>query len=467
MALQKTKNLILTMPHLAEILKSQFNQSVGLPWQDLLPESRIVELLDAEEIIYRQSVYTPFVTLWCYIAQALDPDKSLRNAVARVIAYSCAAGVKPPSKDTGAYAKARGRFSEEVMAQLIPETADAIEEMVPREEQWLGRRVRVYDGTTILLADTAANQQAYPQHGNQKAGCGFPIAKLVVVFSLVTGAVVNACVGHFRISELVLSRMLYGELEPNDVALADQAYGNYVDLSLVWQQGADGIFRKHYARQTDFRRGKRLSKGDHLVTWFKPKIRPNHMTEEVFAALPEQLEVREVKLRIVRPGYRDQIIYLVTTLLDAKIYTTQKLSELYGMRWQAAEINLRHVKTTLKMEQLTAKTPAMSRKDLWAHLLAYNLLRTMMVQSAQSSGSPLKSLSLQGSRQQFMQVIGMLAVATKKIRKRLYAMVLSTVAEDLLPFRPFRSEPRVVKRRPKPFPRMTRSRSILRALLYQ
>jgi hypothetical protein len=455
------------MPHLAEILKSQFNQSLGFPWQDLLPESRLDELLDAEGVVHRNSIYTPFVTLWCLISQALDPDKSLRNAVARVIAYACAVGVEPPSKDTGAYAKARIRFSEEVMTQLIPETASALEAMVPPEEQWLGRRVRVYDGTTILLDDTTANQQAYPQHGNQKVGCGFPIAKLVVVFSLVTGAVVDACIGHFRISELVLSRMLYGELEPNDLALADQAYGNYVDLALVRQQGADGIFRKHYARQTDFRRGKRLGNGDHLVTWFKPKVRPNHMTEEVFAALPEKLEVREVKLCIVRPGYRAQIIYLVTTLLDAKIYTTQKLLELYGMRWQAAEINLRHVKTTLKMEKLTAKTPEMARKDLWAHLLAYNLLRTMMIQSAQSSGAPLKSLSLQGARQQFMNVIGMLAVATKKIRNRLYEMVLSAVSEDLLPVRPFRSEPRVVKKRPKPFPRMTKPRSILRALLYK
>jgi len=173
--------------------------------------------------------------------------------------------------------------------------------------------VRVIDGTTVLMSDSAANQAAYPQHGNQKPGCGFPIAKLVVIFSLLTGAVVSACIAPFDCSEIVMSRLLYEHLDPEDVSLADQAYGSYVDLALVQQQGADAVFRKHHARQTDFRRGKKLGIGDHQVVWHKPTQAPQHMSQAEFAALPETLLVREVCLRLTRRGFRDQRIIVVTT----------------------------------------------------------------------------------------------------------------------------------------------------------
>ena len=214
------------------------------------------------------------------------------------------------------------------------------------------------------MSDTAANQAAYPQHRNQKTGCGFPIAQLVVIFSLLTGAVVSACVASFKDSEIVISRLLYGDLDPDDVMLGDQAYGSYADLALVQQQGADAVFRKHHARQTDFRRGKKLGIGDHLVVWSKPQQCPKHMSLEEFDALPSTLRVREVCLRLNRPGFRVQKIIVVTTLLNAKRYTANQLSVLYGLRWQAAEVNLRYLKTTLKMEMITAKTPSMVRKEI-------------------------------------------------------------------------------------------------------
>lgn len=453
------------MPNRAEILKQQFNQSIGLPWQNLLPESRIEEILVEENIQYRNCVYTPIVTLWALMSQVLDPDKSLSNAVKRIIAWMGAAGGECPSPDTGAYSKARQRFSESVLQRLIPDTAESLEQAVPVAEQWCGLRVRVYDGTTVLMSDTAANQADYPQHGNQKPGCGFPIAKLVVVFSLMTGAVVAACLAAFKTSEMELSRLLYADLEPGDVALADQAYGTFTDLALVRQQGADGVFRKHHARNTDFRRGQKLGIADHAVRWHKPRECPKHMSEEDFSQLPEFLDVREVSLLLRRRGFRDLRIIIVTTLLHAKRYSAQQLGQLYGLRWQAAEVNLRHLKTTLGMEMLSAKTPEMVRKDLWAHLLAYNLLRTVMLQTAQSSGQALSRLSLQGTRQQFIHTIGLLAIATRKVQQKLYRILMEIVAKDLLPLRVFRSEPRVVKRRPKPFPRMNKPRDVLKAAL--
>lgn len=318
------------MPNRAEILKQQFNQSLGLPWQQLLPESRIEEILAEENISYYNSIYTPIVTLWAMLSQVLDPDKSLTQTVKRIITWLAAAGAKCPSPDTGAYSKARGRLPEALLQRLIPETAAALEQQVPPTRQWCGRRVRVGDGTTLLMSDTAANQAEYPQHGNQAPGCGFPIARVVVVFSLVTGAVVSACIAPWRCSEIVMSRLLYEQLEPEEVFLADQAYGSYVDLALVQKQGADAVFRKHHARKTDFRRGKKLGKGDHQLLWDKPKQCPKHMSPAEFAALPATLLVREVCLRLHRPGYRDQTIIVVTTLLDAKRYSAVQLMRLYG-----------------------------------------------------------------------------------------------------------------------------------------
>lgn len=219
------------MSQAAEILKRQFSQSIGLPWQDILPESKLTDLLEAEGIAYRSRVYTPVVTLWAMIHQVLSADKSLRNTVKCITTWLTAAGVSPPAADTGAYSKARGRLSESLLQQLVPETAEALAATVPEGQYWCQRQVKVFDGTTVLMADSAANQAVYPQHGNQAEGCGFPLARVVVFFSLVTGAVVSACIAAKTTSEIVMSRLLYQDLAPGDVAMADQAYGS----SLTWR----------------------------------------------------------------------------------------------------------------------------------------------------------------------------------------------------------------------------------------
>ena len=453
------------MPKSAKILKQQFFKSIGLPWQDILPEARLEELLAEEGIVYRNRFYTPIVTLWAMLYQALSADKSLRNTVKCMVTWVTAAGGDPPSSDTGAYSKARERLPESLLQRLVPETADQLEQTVPKAQYWCGRRVKVFDGTTVLMADSRANQLAYPQHGNQAAGCGFPFARVVVFFCLLTGAVVSACIAPKTMSEIVMSRLLYQDLDPNDVAMADQAYGSYVDLALIQQQGADGVLRKHHARHTDFRTGKKHGVGDHQVEWRKPSRPPAHMSVDEFAAIPKTLRVREVRLKLSRQGFRDQFIIVVTTLLDVKCYPASQLTRLYGWRWQAAEVNLRHLKTTLKMEMLTAKTPAMVRKEIWSHFLAYNLVRTIMEQASPLLRYERNRLSLQGTRQHFNQILALLATTTKAGRQRLYTHLIQDIVTDKLPQRPNRHEPRVVKRRPKPFPRMRQPRAVLKVKL--
>lgn len=449
----------------AEILKHQFSKSLGLPWQDILPASRLEEILEEEAISYRNRVYSPIVTVWAMLYQVLSADKSLRNTVKCMTTWLTAAGVQPPSSETGAYSKARSRLPESLLQRLIPETAECLAQTVSPEHLWCKRPVKVYDGTTVLMADSAANQEAYPQHGNQAEGCGFPIARLVVFFCLVTGAVVSACISRWDTSEIVMSRLLYQELEADDIVMADQAYGSYVDLALIQQQGADGVLRKHHARKTNFRTGRKNGIGDHQVTWQKPRQCPAHMSAEEFAMIAKTLVVREVCLRLSLKGFRDQHIIVVTTLLDAQRYSAQELTRLYGWRWSAAEVNLRHLKTTLNMEMLTAKTPEMVRKDIWAHLLGYNLLRSLMEHAAPLAEDARTRISFQGTRQHFNQMLALLATATRTTRKRLYAHLLESIASDLLPIRPNRHEPRVVKRRPKPFPRMRQPRAVLKANL--
>lgn len=452
------------MPNRVEILKQKFANSVGLPNRSLLPESTIIEALEAEKVKYRNRLFNPIVTLWAFLSQVLDTDKSLQNAVSRVIAWLAEAGEPIPSTDTGGYSKARIRLPEGLLNRLLAKTAQKLSDQAEPQDLWCGRHVRICDGSSVLMSDTKENQAVYPQHSNQSAGCGFPIAKMVVMFSLATGAVMDVLIAAFKTSEVVLARQLYHHLLPGDVLLADRAFGTYVDLVLVQSQQADAVFRKHQSRKSDFRRGKKLGIGDHIVTWSKPKLRPNGMSADEFAALPDQVQVREVHLLIRQQGFRPKEIILVTTLLDPKVYTKAKLAQLYQFRWQV-EVDLRHVKTTLGMEMLRGKTPSMVRKEIYVHLLAYNLLRTLMWEAGKTVGvSPLR-VSLQGTRQHLGNFISKLADAGVNKRKRLYRTLLQVIAHKLVPHRPGRVEPRVKKLRPKAYGWMQQPRAVLKRKL--
>jgi len=453
------------MPNQAAILKQKFQDSLALPFEQVLSEAVIQKVLEEQGVSYRQTLYTPIVTVWAWVSQVLDSDKSLSNAVSRVIAWLAAAGEEVPSADTGGYSKARKRLPLSVLKPLFKRTAEALQAEVKPEQRWCGRRVKAYDGTTVTMSDTPANQASYPQHSNQKFGCGFPLAKVVVWFCVTTGAVLEVAMAEFSTSEWKLARQLYATLQPDDVVVADSAYGTYVDLALVHSVQADAVFRKHHARQCDFRRGKKLGIGDHIVHWQRPERCPQSMSPVDFEALPPSIEVREVHLLIQQPGFRPKEIVLVTTLLDSKRYPKSRLAELYQLRWQATEVNFKHLKTTLKMEMIFAKTPEMVQKEIWVQMLAYNLLRTLMWQSAQQAKvSPLR-ISLQGTRQQFNQFRPGLAQATAKSRRWLYTTLLEVISDHLVPLRPNRAEPRVTKRRPKSFPRMQQPRSVLKAKL--
>ncbi len=461
----KTKYTSSTMANRADILKQQFHNSLALPFEPVLSAEVIQSVLEEHAIRYRNSLYTPMVVLWTWVSQVLDEDKSLSHAVSRVLAWLAVAGETVPSADTGGDSKARKRLPLQVLTSLLERRAVALASQVKPEHRWCGRRVKADDGTRVLMSDTAANQQADPQHSKQKTGCGFPLAKLVLWFCGTTGAVLHVAMAPFNTSEWQLARRLYATLQSEDVVVADSAYGTYGDLALVLASGADAVFRKHHARRCDFRRGKKLGIGDHLVQWQRPQRCPQAMTAKAFEALPTTLTVREVHLLIQQAGFRPSEMILVTTLVDPKRYSKAKLAQLYQLRWLATEVNFKHLKTTLQMEMMPAKTPEMVQKDVWVHLLTYNLLRTLIWQAAQHKQVPPLRISLQGTRQQFNQFRPYLAPAQRQQRRWLYTTLLEVMVDQLVPLRPNRKEPRVVKQRPKPFPRMQQPRSVLKAKL--
>jgi len=425
----------------------------------LLSQDHIEKAFGNARWFWQGWIYTPAVTVWVFLSQCLSPDHSCRDAVARLVAWRLACGLKPCSADTGAYCTARADLPEESLHALMRETGKQVEDESPRAWLWQGRKVRVVDGSTVTMPDTPENQAAYPQQKSQKPGCGFPIARILVIFSLSVGTVLEAAIGKYKgkqTGENSLLRGLYDALADGDVILADRYFSGWFDIALPSQRGIDVVVRKHQLRRTDFREGKRLSKDDHLVSWSKPE-RPKWMSVEHYATLPDELTLREVRVRVVREGFRTRSLVVVTTLTDAEQYPSEEIAVLYRQRWQA-ELHLRSLKIVLQMDQLRCKTPERVRNEFWTHLLGYNLIRGVMATAAQQAGKCPWEISFKGALQTLSQFLPLLMAGATT--EAWCEALLKAVAAHLVGNRPNRFEPRRVKRRPKHYPRLQKHRHL-------
>jgi len=447
-----------------KILKNKFNQCLGLPFKELLPPEVIEQAIGELKIKYKKRLFDPFITLWAFLSQILDADKSCHNAVSKIIAYLTGEGVEIPSTDTSAYCQARLRLPEKLLEKLFSQAAQNLEDKVTTEHLWCGRNVKVIDGSTVSMPDTIENQKAYPQPKNQKAGCGFPIAKIGVIFSLATGAAAALVIDVLNTHDIKLARQLYKFLHPLDILLGDRAFCAYADLFTIKKLDCDAVFRKHQSRKTYMKKGKIVGECDKIVTWYKPKKRPQGLSKEEFDILPQTITVREIYYCIFIPGFRTQKVSLITTLLDKATYSTLDIVELYSKRWDV-ELDLRHLKTTLGMDILRCKTPSMVRKEIYVYLLAYNLLRSLMWSAGTTYSTPPLRLSLQATRHHLNNFIPQLLVASSQKRLQIYSTLLKIIAHKAVPERPGRCEPRVRKRRPKAYPLMTKPRHKLRKQL--
>jgi len=403
----------------------------------------------------RERIYSVRRTCFGFLYQVLNPDCPCREIVRQIQALFVLHDQGHVDAGNSAYCQARKRLPLDILCRLRVAVAGAGEKAA---QLWHGLRPKVIDGTTLSLPDTKKNQNAYPQWSGQKPGCGFPLLKLVGVFSLATGVLLDYAKGNQHQSELRLLKGLLDQFKPGDLALADRGFCSYVLLALLLLRQVPSVMRLHKARPADLRKGKRLGKNDRRLTWFKPYEKPRWLPGAWWKKIPAQLEVRVLRFNLCRRGYRPESVTLVTTLLDPEKYPAQEVALLYARRWNI-ELWFRDLKTFMGMEVLRCKTPAMVHKELEMFLIAYNFIRSLMVQAGVSNDVPLERMSFKGTVDSVRQFSVAIAQArSKKKQNQLILELLEIIARDEVPYRPDRREPRAVKRRPKPYQLLNRPR---------
>jgi hypothetical protein len=424
--------------------------------RDLLPHP----LLSAEDDgpNSRDRIFSLRLTFECFVWQMLKPKTPCREVVRQVQALFGLHGQGSVDEGDSAYIQARQRLPRERLDKALSATAHAADRRAGSGGQLGGRPVKVVDGSTTQLPDTSANQKAYPQPGSQKPGCGFPVMKLSVLFSLASGALLEVIMDNLRSHDLRLFRRLWECLKAGDIVLGDRAYGEYATLAGLPRQQVDVVARLHQRRKVDFRKAKRLGPNEGLFVWNKGCQQSEIFTVSEWRQLPEAITVRIIRFTALIRGFRARRITLVTTLLDPTAYPAEQLAALYARRWRL-ELCLRDLKTTLGMEQLRCQSPAMAQKEVLAYFIAHNLIRCVMSESAALYGAPLDRISFKGTVDALRQYSAAIAQArNRKMRRRLWEDLLVNLARDLVPRRPDRREPRAVKRRPKPYPLLNQPR---------
>jgi hypothetical protein len=444
-------------------LKRQFLQDGKLPLTDILSREIVQQALDTIEVAWNERIYTPLATLWIFLGQVLSADHSCRAAVARFVAHRISRGESACSSHTGAYCQARKRLPEKFFTHVARGVGSALDKNAESSWLWKNRKVYMFDGTTVSMPDTPSNQEAYPQPTSQTPGVGFPLARVAAIFSLSCGAILDLAVAGYSgkgQGEVTLLRQLWDVFRPGDVVLTDALMCNYRVLCSLNQRGVDVVTRINKAlRKADFRRGKRLGKNDHLVSWPKPFIRD--MDREERRSLPEFLTVREVRIRIVQPGFRSRTIVIVTTILDPKQATKEELADLYRMRW-SNETDFSSLKVTLQMDVLRCKTPELVRREIWTHVIAYNLIRTIMAQTCCRADILPREVSFKATVQileAFQPLIAARSCRGLTDLVMLYEQVMHAIAVHQVGNRPGRLEPRLRKRRTKKYDYMMKPRT--------
>jgi len=416
------------------------------------------QLLEEVEVLlpeHRERRFPPTETTAMFLAQVLSPDRSCQMIVDSVATQRLRASLPLCSTRTGAYCRARARLPTPMLTKLSSFVGQLMTQRAPLAWHWRGRPVRLVDGATVALPDTPANQAAYPQPSTQRPGLGFPQCRIVGLICLASGGVLNAATSACRgkgSDEQTLLRAIFDTLQTNDMLLADALYGTYFLLCALRARGCDGLFAQQgaRARSTDFRRGQRLGTRDHVVEWQKPKKKPDWMTPAQYAQAPATLRVREL-----RTGGK----LLLTTLLCAKQTSKADLRALYQQRWNI-ELDLRNIKSTLGMDKLSCKSPDMVVKEIWAYLLAYNLIRLLMTQTALLVNRAPRSLSFKHTLQMWSAWHSCGSVSEHDDK---FDDFLRMIGQQKVGNRPGRIEPRAIKRRPKPYPLLTQPRPLARA----
>ena len=445
-----------------DALRREFLQEGELPFADVLTSGCLTAAMAEIKAPGTNASSRPLVTLWVFLGQVLNADQSCRAAVARLIAHRVSQGLEPCSSETGAYCQARKRLPERFFAAVARLVGQNLDARVDSQWLWKGRRVCLFDGSTVSMPDTEENRREYPLAYNQVPGTCFAPARIGAIISLSCGAILNLGICRYAgkgQGEVSLLRQLWDVLRPGDVLLGDRLMSGWVGMYLLKQRGVDTVSRLSAHRRADFRKGKRLGKDDHLVVWKKPtSIRS--VDRATYNALPDSITVREVRFRVEQPGFRTRSVVVVTTILDPEQASAEELASLYRARWNN-ELDLRSIKITLQMDLLRCKTPELVRKEIWTHVLAYNLIRTVMAQAATIENVEPRSISFKATLQileAFRPLIAYRSHSGADNQEELYEQLLGAIAVHRVADRPDRFEPRMTKKGPRGYPSLKRPR---------
>jgi hypothetical protein len=443
-----------------DTVRARFAGNEGLPFADVLTQASILKVLAEHGVEYRDRVFNPATTIWGFLSQVLSDDHGCRDAVSRVIAHRAANGLGVCSPNTASYCNARARLPTGVLRTLAKRTAEELQAVAPDEWKWNGRDVFVADGSHVSMPDTRENQEGYPQPVVQQPGIGFPLARVAVLLSLATGACHDLAMAPYAgkgTGETTLLRQMYDSLRPGDVVVADALFDNYFLACELRQRGVELVARVQ-AERVGTRAVESGPDGD-LIVWRRPN-KAHGMKGEQYRTYPKSLLMRQVSVDARGKDNRVEQFKVVTTILDPSVGGGQ-IGDLYERRWQG-EIDIRSIKSTMKMDVLRCKTPEMVRKEIWAHLLAYNLLRTVMAVAAAGSDAEPRKISFKGAKQAVTAFAPKIEAARPEDRARLIDAMLAAVAYHRVGGRPGRWEPRARKRRPKPGMRLMQPRGAAR-----
>jgi Transposase DDE domain len=439
-------------------VRDRFARDQGLPFADSLSQDSILDALDQQGVLFRDRVFSPVTTIWGFLGQVLSEDHSCRDAVSRILAHRVASGLESCSPNPASYCNARSRLPTAVLRTLAKNTAQQLQDGIPQAWKWNGRNVYIADGSHVSMPDTPENQKTYPQPVVQQEGIGFPLARLAVLLSLATGACHDLAIAPYAgkgTGETTLLRRMYGSLQPGDVVLADALFDNYFVACELRQRDIELTVRIQ-AERVGSQTLQSSPEGD-IITWPKPG-KPRGMTGEQYRSYPESLTMRQVSVDARDKDNRPEQFKVATTILDTSIGGVQ-IGQLYERRWNG-EVDIRSIKSTMKMDILRCKSPQMVEKEIWVYLLAYNLLRTVMaVAAAQNKVEPRK-ISFKGAKQTLSAFAPKLEAARPEDRARLVEAMLQAVAYHRVGNRPGRWEPRARKRRPKPTKRLNQPRHV-------
>lgn len=431
----------------------------SLVFERFLPADEVRQVCQQFGHRFRDRIYPPVITLWMFLGQTLSSDHSCRDAVHRLNAWRVSRQKKKADSNTTAYCEARQRLPEKVVKELAKRSGKTCQQHAAGRWHWKGRNIKVVDGFTLTMPDTLENQKEYPQQRGQKKGCGFPIVRCVMLFCLSTGAALDIAMGPFRgkqTGENSLLQTINNLLFPGDILLADRHYANYGNIYQAIIGCYDVVMRSHHRRKIDFRRGVKQGPCDQIVEYLKPDHRPIGMSKGDYQKCPKSIAVRHVRYAVKRKGFRVRRIILATTLLDAKIYGVKDLAELYCRRWQV-KLDIRSLKTHMQMGHLRCKSPSMVRREIYAHMIAYNLIRDLIVHVSVAYETSPKELSHKGTVQALNAFSDRLQINSDCL-DALEAALYESIAEHPIGDRTPRVHPREIKRRRKNYKLMQKPR---------